>query len=226
MSDPLTAGGAPARHLVPAGAPWGGLVRRGERLRITDLEGRQAVDFLCYSASDPEERYHAPNTIKAAGTLRLSTGHALLSDVARPIFTIVADTLGHNDTIGGCCSAPSNALLYGVADCPGCRENFLRALAPYGLGRRDIVPNVNFFCHVPVAEDGSLAERTFCPIPGQATPGHYVELRAEMDALAVVSNCPQVNNPCNDGRPTPILIEIAGEGGFSGREALQKPHTC
>jgi hypothetical protein len=197
-----------AREIVPAGAPWAGVVKRGQRLRITDLEGRQGVDFLCYNADNPLERYHAPNTIKAAGTLRLTAGHALMSDEARPILTIVEDTLGYHDTIGGCCSAASNKALYGVADCPGCRENFIEALGRFGLDRRDVVPNVNFFCHVPVFNGGSLAERTFAPVPGDVTGGHYVELRADMDALAVISNCPQTNNPCNDGRPKPILVEI------------------
>jgi uncharacterized protein len=197
-----------AGDIVQAGAPWAGVVRRKERLRITDLEGRQGVDFLCYNADNPAERYHAPNTIKAAKTLMLSTGHALLSDEARPIFTIVADTFGYHDTIGGCCSAPSNEALYGVADCPGCRENFLAALGRFGLDRRDIVPNVNFFCFLPVFEGGHLAERSFEPVPGNVKGGHYVELRAEMDAIAVISNCPQTNNPCNDGRPKPIRVEI------------------
>ena len=109
-------------------------------LRITDLEGQQAVDFLCYNAADPQERYHAPNTMKAAGSIFLTKGHKLYSDIARPIFTIIEDQFGGHDTIGGCCSAPSNQMLYGVANCPGCRENFLAALARHGLGRRDIVP--------------------------------------------------------------------------------------
>lgn len=199
--------------IVPPGKPWSGTVKRGERLRIVDLEGRQGVDFLCYNADDTAERYHAPNTLKAAKTLRLTAGHRLYSDLARPIFRIVADTCrGEHDTIGGCCSAPSNAMLYGVKDCPGCRENFLAALAGHGLGRRDLVPNVNFFCNLPVGPAGRLAERTF--EPGSSKPGDYVELEAEMDALAVVSNCPQTNNPCNAGRPTPIRIVVwrpAGE---------------
>jgi len=191
---------------VPAGAPWSGIVRRGQVLRIVDIEGRQGVDFLCYNATRTEERYHAPNTLKAAGTLRLGEGHVLYSDEARPLFTIVADSCGGHDTIGGCCSAPSNAMLYGVADCPGCRENFLAALAPYGMDRRDIVPNINFFCNVPVHEQGRLAERTF--EASRSHPGAHVDLRAEMEALAIVSNCPQVNNPCNDGRPTPIRVAV------------------
>ena len=195
--------------IVLAGAPWSGVVAAGEYLRITDLEGNQGVDFLCYNAREPLERYHAPNTLKAARTLRLTTGHSLYSDEARSIFTIVADTVGYHDTIGGCCSAHSHALLYGAADCPGCRENFLAALADHGLGRRDIVPNVNFFCNVPVGAGNVLAPRTFETMPGGGSkPGDHVELRADMEALAVISNCPQVNNPCNDGRPTPIRVEI------------------
>ena len=192
---------------VPPGRPWSGVIRRGERLRIVDLEGNQGVDFLCYNAADTAERYHAPNTLKAAKTLKLTTGHRLYSDLARPLFAIVADTChGWHDTIGGCCSAPSNEMLYGVADCPGCRENFLTALAEHGLGRRDVVPNVNFFCNVPVYPEGRLAERTF--EPGASKAGDYVELEAEMDALALISNCPQVNNPCNAGSPTPIRVVV------------------
>ena len=191
---------------VPAGKPWDGVVRKGQILRIVDLEGRQGVDFLCYSAADPQERYHMPNTLKAARTLKLGLGHVLYSDVARPLFTIVGDSVGGHDTIGGCCSGPSNQMLYGVRDCPGCRENFLAALGRHGLGRKDIVANINFFCDVPVGDDRKLADTVF--VPSRSKAGDYVDLRAEMDALAVVSNCPQVNNPCNEGKPTPIRVAI------------------
>jgi len=190
-------------EIVPARQPWSGVVQRGQILRIVDLEGRQAVDFLCYNVDDTQERYHAPNTIKAAGTISLTKGHVLYSDVARPLFTIVADSYGSHDTIGGCCSAPSNLMLYGVKDCPGCRENFLAALARHGMGRRDIVPNINWFMRVPVARGGAAAIAR-----GDSAPGAHVELRAEMNALAVISNCPQVNNPCNDYNPTPIRVSI------------------
>ncbi len=191
--------------IVPAGAPWSGIVRRGQVLRITDLEGEQAVDFLCYNAADPQERYHAPNTLKAAGTIFLTTGHKLYSDIARPIFTIAEDQFGGHDTIGGCCSGPSNRMLYGVENRPGCRENFLTALASHGLGRRDIVPNVNWFMRVRVGGDGSAAIAA-----AVSSPGCQVALRAEMDALAVISNCPQINNPCNGFKPTPIRVEVSG----------------
>ncbi len=191
---------------VPAGKPWARVIKKGQSLRIIDVHGHQGVDFLCYNAHAPEERYHAPNTLKAAHTLRLTKGHVLYSDVARPMFRITEDTCGTHDTIGGCCSAPSNAMLYGVMDCPGCRENFLSALEAFGLGRKDIVPNINFFCNVPVYGEARLADSVF--VESRSEPGDYVELRAEMDALAVISNCPQVNNPCNAGEPTAIRVVV------------------
>lgn len=218
MSAEAVAGAAlPGRVVrddtVAPGQGWAEVVKRGQILRIVDQAGKQGVDFLCYHAANPEERYHAANTMKKARTIRLTTGHVLYSDVARPMFTIVGDTCGRHDTIGGCCSAPSNLLMYGVADVPGCRETFLRQLGQYGLGRRDIVANLNFFSNVPVATDGRLAETVF--VEGLSRPGDYVDLRAEMDSLAVISNCPQVNNPCTGGEPTAIRVlicEPAGSG--------------
>ena len=191
---------------IPPGKPWSGIVKQGQILRIIDVKGQQAVDFLCYNAERPEERYHAPNTIKASGTLRLTKDHVLYSDEARPLFTIIEDTCGFHDTIGGCCSSWSNEMLYGVKNIPGCRENFLSALRALNLGWKDIVPNINFFCDVPVYEEGRLADMVFLEAPSK--PGDFVDLRAEMDALAVLSNCPQVNNPCNASEPTPIRVVI------------------
>jgi len=190
-------------QIIPPGTPWSGIIAKRQHLRIIDREGRQAVDFLCYNANDREERYFAPNTIKAAGTISLTSGHVLYSDQAQPLFTIVEDTYGSHDTIGGACSAPSNFMLYGVRNCPGCRENFLKGLAPFGMGRRDIVPNINFFMRVPVDRGGDAAIAR-----GDSEPGSFVELRAEMDVLAVISNCPQINNPANDYNPTQIQIII------------------
>lgn len=188
---------------IAAGAPWSGIVKKGQHLRIVDTHGRQAVDFLCYNAKDREERYFAPNTIKATGTISLTKGHVLYSDQAQPLFTIIEDTYGSHDTIGGACSAASNYMLYGAKNCPGCRENFLKGLQQFGMGRRDIVPNINFFMRVPVESAGGAAIAR-----GDSLPGSYVELRAEMDVIAVISNCPQINNPANDYNPTPIQITI------------------
>ncbi len=196
---------------VAAGAPWSGIIEAGDRLRIVDLEGHQGVDFLCYNADDPQERYHAPNTIKALGSIALGAGTVLYSDRADALMTIVEDTVGNHDTIGGCCSIPSNRMLYGVDSKVGCRENFLAALEPHGLGWRDIVPNINFFCNVPVAPDRALTEGVFTP--SQSRAGDYVELRADKRTLVAISNCPQVNNPCNDGEPTPIKIIVTGNNG-------------
>lgn len=194
-----------AQEVAP-GKSWSGVVKKSQILRIIDVEGQQAVDFLCYNAKRPTERYNAPNTIKACGTLQITKGHVLYSDKARPMFTIIEDTCGIHDTIGGCCSAWSNEMLYGVKDRPGCRENFLRALKSLNLDWRDIVPNVNFFCNVPVYENGRLAASVFAEPPSH--PGDFLDLRAEMDTLTLISNCPQIHNPCNAGNPTPIRILV------------------
>jgi urea carboxylase-associated protein 1 len=189
--------------VVPPGGHWGRIIPAGHTLRIVDLEGRQAVDFLCYNAARPEERYNAADTMKIAGSIFLSAGVALYSGLGHKLLTVVEDTCGYHDTIGGCCSEESNFVRYGVRGTPNCRDNFLRALAPFDLGRRDIVANVNFFMYVPVSPDGSMAI-----VQGRSRPGDHVDLRAEMDVLAVLSNCPQVHNLANDYHPTPIRVAV------------------
>ena len=188
-------------QIVPARGDWSGVIPANHVLRIVDLEGRQAVDFLCYGAADPSERYNAADTMKFAKTIFLTTGHGLYSGLGRRLFTIVADTCGRHDTIGGCCSSESNRFRYGVENTPNCRDNFLRALGRFGLGRKDIVANVNWFMNVPVEADGQMAI-----VDGWSKPGDYVDLRAETDVLVVISNCPQIYTPCNGGRPTPIRL--------------------
>jgi hypothetical protein len=189
---------------VKPGGDWARVIRHGERLRIVDLEGKQAVDFLCYNAQSPEERYNAADTMKYAGTIFLTTGHGIYSDLGRKLFTVVADTCGRHDTIGGCCSAESNMLRYGKTGPANCRDTFLRALGKHGLGRKDIVANLNFFMNVPVETDGRMAL-----VEGYSKPGDYIELVAEMDVLAVISNCHQLYNPVNGFNPTPIRILVA-----------------
>jgi hypothetical protein len=188
---------------------WSGVLTPGQVLRIVDLEGKQAVDFLCYNADDPADRYNAADTMKYNKNVYLGVGHGIYSVRATKLFTIVADTMGGgHDTIGGCCSAESNRLRYGVEGTANCRDGFLRALAPFGLGVKDVVANVNFFMNVPVAPDGRMAIAE-----GLSRPGDLVELRAEMDVLAALSNCPQVHNPASGGQPTPIrLVILAPEG--------------
>jgi urea carboxylase-associated protein 1 len=189
--------------VVQAGGDWSGIVRRGEVLRLVDVEGRQAVDFLCYNASDPSERYNAADTMKINGSLFIGKGTRLYSDMGNVLFRVIDDTCGHHDTIGGCCSRESNRVRYGVREGPNCRDNFLRALARHGLGKKDIVANINFFMYVPIGADATMAI-----VDGLSKAGDHVELKAEMDVLAVLSNCPQINNPANAYNPTPIKVML------------------
>ena len=191
-------------RVVAAGEPWARVLRAGQMVRIVDLEGQQAVDFLCYNAADPSERYNAADTMKYAKTIFLTAGHGIYSDMGRRLLTIVEDTCGRHDTIGGCCSAASNELRYGVKDTPSCRANFLRALEPFGLGKKDVVANINWFMNVPVESDGTMGI-----VDGLSKAGDHVDLRADMDVLAVISNCPQTRNPCNGWKPTPIRVVVS-----------------
>lgn len=191
-------------RVIPPGSHWARAVRKGQTVRIIDLEGRQAVDFLCYNAARPEERYNAADTMKLAASIFLSKGMSLYSGLGNKLFTIVEDTCGYHDTIGGCCSSEINELRYSVKNTPNCRDNFLRGLAEFGLGVKDIVTNVNFFMYVPVGPDGRMAIAD-----GRSKPGDYVELQAEMDVLAVLSNCPQIYNPANGYNPTPIRVCVS-----------------
>jgi urea carboxylase-associated protein 1 len=183
---------------------WSAVLSPGQILRIVDLEGKQAVDFLCYNADDPADRYNAADTMKYNKNAYLGAGHGIYSVRATKLFTIVADSMGGgHDTIGGCCSAASNMFRYKVPDTPSCYANFLRALARHGMGEKDIVANINFFMNVPVRPDGATEI-----IEGLSKPGDFVDLKAEKDVLAVISNCPQLYNPCSGWNPTPVrLIE-------------------
>lgn len=192
--------------VIAAGGDWSGTVRRGQILRIVDLHGRQAVDFLCYSAAHPSERYNAADTMKINGSLFIEKGTKIFSDMGNVLFTVIEDTCGHHDTIGGCCSRESNQVRYGVKEGPNCRDNFLRALGRHGLGKKDIVANINFFMYVPIGSEGEMAI-----VDGLSKPGDHVDLRAEMDVLAVISNCPQINNPANAYNPTPIQVIVYSE---------------
>ena len=191
------------RETIPAGGRFSTRLETGDRLRIVDLEGQQAVDFLAYAASLPADRYNAANTMKLNGSIYLGRGARLYSDRAQALLTIVEDTVGRHDTIGGCCSAFSNHARYGVEHAPGCYENFVAELARWSLSPADIAANVNFFMNVPVKEDGSMAIE-----PGLSKPGDYVELRAEMPVIAVLSNCPQRHNPAAGFGPTPIEVIV------------------
>ena len=191
--------------VVPAGGQWSAVIPKGAVLTITDLQGCQAVDVLIYNAADPAERYCAADTMKVGGSIFVGKGSQLLSDMDQVLMTVIEDTCGRHDTIGGCCSRESNRLRYGQEDGPNCRDNFLKALSPFGLGKKDIVANLNFFMSVPVTPDGGMAI-----IDGHSKPGDYVSLRAEIDVLVALSNCPQINNPASGYNPTPIRVTVKG----------------
>jgi urea carboxylase-associated protein 1 len=189
-------------HTLPAGEPYLLAIDKGQTLRIVDLEGNQAVDVIFYNRDDGAEHYSATETILRQGGIYLTTGSVLYSDDGHSMLTIVADTCGRHDTLGGACAAESNTVRYALQKkfMHSCRDNYLTALqhADIGLGKRDLVPNINFFMNVPVTGSGEL---TFAD--GVSAPGKYVELRAEMNLWMLVSNCPQLNNPCNAYNPTP-----------------------
>jgi urea carboxylase-associated protein 1 len=196
--------------VVPARAPYSAVVKAGQIMRIIDLESQQAVDALFYNAHDIAERYSAQDTLAAQAAagkpFYLETGSVLLSNEGREMMTLIADTCGYHDTCAGACSCESNTVRFGheTRFMHSCRENFLTELQKYGMGKRDLVSNVNFFMNVPIRPDGEMTVDD-----GVSEPGGYVDLRAEMDVLVLISNCPQVNNPCNGFNPTPIRIIIS-----------------
>lgn len=202
-------------EVCEAGQPWMATLRRGETLRILDLEGNQAVDTLFYNADDTAERYSAQDTIARNGQLYLGAGSVVYSSAGRAMLRIVADTCGRHDTLGGACSAESNTTRYALEKRPmhSCRDNFMRALCQCpeaiqrGMTKRDIAPNINFFMNVPVTAEGALKFDD-----GISAPGKYVEVQAEMDVLVLISNCPQLNNPCNAYNPTPIRLLMWAAG--------------
>lgn len=208
VESPLDPAKAVYREVVPAGSPWMHEVKKGQTFRILDLEGNQAADTIFYSLERPtEEHYSAVDTIRAQGNAYLSTGSTLLSNEGNPMLTITADTCGRHDTLGGACSAESNQVRYSLDKKPmhNCRDSFLTAIAEshYGLTKRDIVPNINFFMNVPLTSEGGLTFED-----GISDAGKYVEMRAEMDVIVLVSNCPQLNNPCNAYNPTPVEMVV------------------
>jgi len=190
---------------VEARAPWSHVVLAGQSLRIVDLEGNQAVDFLLYGADDPVERYSAADTMTAQGNVYLTTGSVLRSNEGNPMMTLTASTVERHDTVGGACSRESNSLRYGhhTNHQHACVDNFLHEHVRRDMGKRDMAANINFFMNVPVEPDGSLGI-----VDGISAPGLYVELRAEMDVIVVVSNCPQINNPCNGFAPSPVRMIV------------------
>lgn len=200
------------RKEVPAGGYWMHRIEKGETLRLVDLEGNQAADTLFFNADHPTERYSVMDTIQSQANIYISCGTIIRSDLGHPMMTVVADTVGRHDTLGGACATESNTVRYALEKktMHACRDSYLLAVMEneqYGLSKRDIAHNINFFMNVPVTPDGGL---TFAD--GVSGPGKYVELRAEMNVIVLISNCPQLNNPCNAYNPTPIEVLIWSKG--------------
>jgi len=204
----LAPGDALYREVVSAGDYFMKPLKLGQTIRILDLEGNQAADTLFYSEQDPSERYSAIDTIREQGNVYLSAGSVLLSNEGNPMLEIVADTCGRHDTLGGACATESNTVRYALEKrcMHACRDSWLLAIAEneqFGMTKRDITHNINFFMNVPVTPEGGLTFED-----GISEAGKYVELRAHMDVIVLISNCPQLNNPCNAYNPTPIEILI------------------
>ena len=200
------------REIVPSGVYWMHTVRKGDVFRILDCEGNQSADTLFFNADDPAERYSVTDTIREQGNVYVTLGSVLRSDLGRPMMTITADTVGRHDTLGGACAGESNTVRYALEkkSMHSCRDNYLLAVAGnphYGLTKRDISHNINFFMNVPVTAAGGLTFED-----GLSAPGKYVEMRADMNVIVLISNCPQLNNPCNAYNPTPIEVLIWSEG--------------
>jgi hypothetical protein len=198
---------AKSTFVVEAGDPFVHELRKGQTVRIVDVEGNQSADTLFFNAHDYSDRYSAQDTIREQGNIYLTTGTRLLSSEGNVLLTIVADTCGRHDTLGGACSTESNMVRYALEKrhMHACRQSFVKGILEWkhGLEKRDIASNVNFFMNVPVTRNGDLSFAD-----GVSSAGKYVELRAETDVLMLMSNCPQLNNPCNAFNPTPVRVLI------------------
>lgn len=205
--SPLDPSDAIYDFTLPAGDGWMHEIKRGQTFRIVDLEGNQAADTLFYNAHDMSDRYSAQDTIRAQAAIYLTTGTKLISSEGNVLLTITADTCGRHDTIGGACATESNQVRYALDKrwMHACRDTFMLQVLRWGRGasKADITHNINFFMNVPVTPDGGL-----CFADGVSAGGRYVEMRAEMDVIALISNCPQLNNPCNAYNPTPVRLLI------------------
>ncbi|HEX8310505.1 MAG TPA: urea amidolyase associated protein UAAP2 [Chthoniobacteraceae bacterium] len=205
--SPLDPANAIYDFTLPAGDGWMHEIKRRQTFRIVDLEGNQAADTLFYNAQDMSDRYSAQDTIRAQGAIYLTTGTKLMSSEGHVLLTITADTCGRHDTLGGACATESNQVRYSLEKrwMHACRDTFMLQVLRWGRGasKADITHNINFFMNVPVTPEGALSFAD-----GVSAGGRYVEMQAEMDVIALISNCPQLNNPCNAYNPTPVQLLI------------------
>lgn len=194
---------------IPAGGYWLGVLPKGRIIRLTDAHGNQAVDTLFFNADDFSDRYSAMQTIQAQRSLYLTTGTVLRSESGTPMAEIIEDTCGRHDTLGGACASESNTVRYALEKrtMHSCRDSWLLALntefAGLELTKSDLSHNVNFFMNVPVTPEGKLTFED-----GVSGPGKYVDIIAHINLALLISNCPQLNNPCNGYNPTPVQVEM------------------
>jgi uncharacterized protein len=196
---------------VHGGATWSHVLKRGTALRLTDMEGGANAGMLFYNFECPVERYNMPDTLKAQHIARLTEGFVLFSDMGRILCSITADTVGWHDPIGGCSNATLVSERYGEGSYQECRndyhknalDGFLVELGKWGLGPRDLVPNVNLFSKVQVAVDGTMEF-----VPDNSPAGSHVDLRAEMNVLAIVNTCQHPLDPNPRYEPKPVHLSI------------------
>ncbi len=187
--------------VIPAKEWLSLIVKKGQFIRVIDLEGQQVMDLVCFNLERPEEKLWIANTLKLNGTPYLTKGHVLYSDYAQKMMSIMEDTAGEHDALCGSCSAEIDYVRYGINWHPNCSDNFVKALTRYGLKRKDVPMSFNLFMSAPVEKDGSFAIKD-----PQSKVGDYIDLRAEMDLIVGMSNCPQDCNPCNGWNPTPLKV--------------------
>jgi hypothetical protein len=202
------------RETIAAKGKWSARLEPGQTLKLIDTKGRQAVDFLCYSAELPLDRINLPNTVKLNKSLYITKGSKIYSDLARVMMTVVDDTCGYHDTLAGCCSCEIDKVRYGVVKTESCRTNFIAELAKWAMAPSEIVSNINFFMRVPFTADGDIVITD-----GVSKAGDYVVLRAEMPVIVVMSNCPQQHNPAAGFEPTPVEVVVTDAPGGGGSPA-------
>ncbi|MEH2161137.1 MAG: urea amidolyase associated protein UAAP1 [Nostoc sp.] len=188
---------------LPGGAYWDYVIKRGNTLRVTDLEGFQGVSMICYNADNSIERLNVADTAKIQFNAFLKKGMVIYSDMGRILFSITEDTYGYHDLICGCSNAASNIAKYGESDYNNSRNNFLKALGKRGLTKKDLMPNLNLFSRVAVHPNGDLEY-----VAGDEKPGSFIDLRAEMNVLVIISNCPHVLHPDTAYKPKPIQLTV------------------
>jgi urea carboxylase-associated protein 2 len=196
---------------LPGGGLWSWRLRRHMTLRLTDVEGGANVGLMAYNADQPLDRLNLPDTLKALHTAKLTRGHVLMSDMGHTLFSITADTVGWHDPLGGHGNAASVGEKYGVGTYQEKRndwyrnahDNFLIELGKHGLGKRDLVANVNFFSRLDVDAEGKMKFH-----PGNSAAGAHVDLRAEMNVLVVLNTCQHPLDPNPNYAPKPVKLTI------------------